>query len=447
MPKKKLTDAAVQKLTAEKGQRVDYFDVTLPGFGLRVSGPTPRNPEGRRSWMLFYRFGGEQKRLTLEPGYPAMGLGDARKAAGDALALLDKGQDPAAAKAAVKAEAARKRDTFQTVMDEFIKRHMEGKRRSPRYVEDVRRNFSNHVLPRWADRDIKSITRRDVIELLDAIVDKGTDVKGADGKKKHVKGGPISANRVLAAVRALFNWALRRGLIESTPASLVERPGEENQRERVLTADELRVIWTETAALGTPVIQFFRTAMMLGQRREETAGMRWADLDLEDKVWTIPAEMTKAGRLHIVPLPQAVADMLKAMPHKTFLNAKNETELSLYVFTGNGKAPISGYSAIKKRLDAKVTEARKKAEVADIAAWTLHDLRRTVATEMARLGVARLTISKVLNHADRSVTGIYDRHGYLAEKRHALETWATYLDGLVNPRPDNVVELRPAVAL
>ncbi len=443
MPKIKMTDAAIQRLSVERGQRVDYFDATLPGFGLRISGPTDRNPQGRRSWMLFYRHGGEQRRLTLEPGYPAMGLAAARKRAGDALAQLDEGKDPGVEKAGRRAEAARKPDTFENVMNEFIKRHMEGKRRAPRYVEDTRRNFRNHVLPRWGERHIKTITRRDVIELLDAIVDSGTDVKGEDGKRRHVDGGPIAANRVLAAIRALFNWALRRGLVDTTPASLVERPGEETRRERVLTAEELRAIWPAAEALGAPVGAFFRVLTLLGQRREETSGMRWADIDLAGKVWVIPAEMTKAGRLHAVPLPPAVIDILEQIPRKTFRAEDGKTYPSPFVFTSNGDASISGYSAIKRRLDAKVAAVRAAANEDDIAPWTMHDLRRTVATEMARLGVPRLTIGKVLNHADRSVTGIYDRHTYLPEKRQALETWAAYLEGLMGVAPaGNVVALR-----
>ena len=445
MPTVKLTDAAVQRFKAPPGGRIEYFDATLPGFGVRVAGPTGRSPDGRKSWVLFYRFGGEQKRLTIEPGYPAQSLADARKRAGDALALISKGTDPAAEKAAVKVTNARRPDTIANVVEEFIKRHMEGKRRAPRYIEETRRNFDNHVLPKWRDRDIKSIARRDVIELLDGIMDAGTKVRQPDGTTKHVKGGPIAANRVLAAVRARFNWALRRGIIETTPAALVERPGEETRRERTLTTDELRAIWRRMEALSYPVGPFFRMVLLTGQRREEVATMAWADIDLVEKVWTIPAEVTKAGRGHAVPLSPAAIELLEAMPRKTIRDAKGRTVPSPHVFTTAGATPISGYSAVKKRLDAAVTKARAEADLAPLPGWTLHDLRRTAATEMGRLGVSRFIISRVLNHADRSVTGIYDRHSYIAEKRHALEVWASYLAGLMEPPEDNVVALRSAV--
>lgn len=445
MPTVKLTDAAVQRLKAPPGGRVEYFDATLPGFGVRVAGPTGRSPEGRKSWVLFYRHGGEQKRLTIEPGYPALSLADARKRAGEALALLSQGTDPGSAKAETKTAAARKPDTVENVVAEFIKRHLEGKRRAPRYIEETRRNFDNHVLPRWRDRDIGSITRRDVIDLLDAIVDSGTRVRGDDGKMRHVKGGPIAANRVLAAVRALLNWALRRGLIETTPAALVERPGEETRRERTLSADELRLIWPAAEGLGYPMGAFFRLVMLTGQRREEVATMAWADIDVDAKVWTIPAIVTKAGRVHAVPLAPAAMDLLRSIPRKSARNKAGLLAPSPHVFTMTGENAISGYSAGKKRLDAAVEKARLAAEIEKpFAPWTVHDLRRTCATEMGRLGVSRFTISKVLNHADRSVTGIYDRHSYLEEKRAALEVWADYLVGLTRSATANVVALRAA---
>ena len=441
MPTAKLTDASVQRYKAAPGARVEYFDATLPGFGVRVAGPTKRSPDGRKSWVLFYRFGGEQRRLTIEPAYPTLGLADARKKAGDALALLSKGTDPGAAKAETKAAAARKPDTVANVVEEFMRRHMEGKRRAPRYIAETRRNFTLHVLPHWRDRAITSITRRDVIELLDKVADGGAKVTTEDGSVKVVRGGRIAANRVLAAIRALFNWALRRGLIEKTPAALVERPGEEVRRERTLSADELRTIWPKAEALGYPMGNFFKMVLLTGQRREEVATMAWADIDLGAKVWTIPGEVTRAGRGHAVPLSPAALELLQAVPRKTALNAAKKLVPSPHVFSFTGDHPISGYSAAKKRLDGAVTKARKEAGLEPLAPWTVHDLRRTVATEMGRLGVARFTISRVLNHSDRGTTAIYDRHTYLEEKRHALEAWSAYLEGLTKLKHQNVVAL------
>jgi len=440
MPTVKLTDAAVQRLKAPRGGRVDYFDASLPGFALRVAGPTDRTPEGRRTWTLFYRYGGTQKRLSFDPPYPALGLAEARRRAGNALAALAEAKDPAAAKAEAKAATARTPDTIANVIELFIKRGLELKHRAPRYVEETRRNFRNHVLPRWGERDIKSITRRDVIELLDAVMDHGSKVKRGDGKRRKAPGGPISANRTLAAIRALFNFALRRGIIDSTPVALVERPGQETSRDRTLNAEETRAIWQAADGLGSPFGPFFRLALLTGQRRNEIAQMRWADLDLNAGTWTLAAEATKAGRAHVVPLTLPAVEILRGLPRKA-VTTDRATKPSPYALTTAGDAPISGFSKAKPRLDQAIAKAR---DGAALAPWTIHDLRRTVATEMGRLGVSRFVIGRILNHADRAVTGIYDRHSYLAEKRHALELWAQYLDTLTRPTGGNVVALRAA---
>jgi integrase len=417
MPTVKLTDAGVQRLKAPPGGRVDYFDAAYPGLALRVTGAVDQRPE-RRTWTLFYRFGGKQRRLTFEPGYPALGLAEARDTANKAKLAIQAGVDPGAAKAEAKAEAARAPDTIANVVEVFIRRDLEGKKRAPRYIAETRRIFDNHVLPRWADRAIATITRRDVIELLDAVMDSGSVRKDDDGKRK-LPGGPIIANRVLAAIRAMFNWALRRGIIEATPAALVERPGEETQRDRTLKADEIRVLWPRFQALEYPFGPFFQMALATGQRREEVARMRWADIDIGEQLWILPAEATKAARGHAVPLSPLAMALLVGLP-----------KLGTYVFTTTRDHPISGFSKAKTRLDAIGTSDGTNASI--LAPWTIHDLRRTAATEMGRLGVSRFIIGKVLNHADRSVTGIYDRHAYLQEKRNALGAWASYLDGLVH---------------
>jgi integrase len=437
MPTVKLTDAAVRRLTAPKNARIDYFDAAFPGLALRVTGGADLRPE-RRTWTLFYRFGGKQRRLTFEPGYPALGLADARVAATQAQLQIKAGVDPAEVKAAAEETAARAPDTFSHVVETFIRLDLERRKRAPRYIAETRRIFGNHVLPRWAGRDIKSITRRDVIELLDAVMDGGTVAKDADGKRKKLSGGPIIANRTLAAVRALFNWALRRGMIDATPAALVEAPGEETARARILTADEIRAVWAVAGGLGYPFGPFFQLALITGQRREEVAQLQWPHVDLHEMTWTLPAEATKAARTHVVPLAPLAIDILKALPRKTVTDGRG-TKPSRYAFTTSGEAPISGFSKAKTRLDLAIAKAR---DGVALAPWTIHDARRTAATEMGRLGVSRFIIGKVLNHADRSVTGIYDRHAYLQEKRHALETWAAYLDSLSRPSGGNVMPLR-----
>jgi integrase len=424
MPTVKLTDAAVRRLTAPKNSRIDYFDAAFPGLALRVTGAADQRPV-RRTWTLFYRFGGKQRRLTFELGYPGLSLAKARQAATDAQLQIRAGVDPAAAKMAAKKLAARAPDTMANAVELFIRLDLERRKRAPQYISGTRRIFQNHVLVRWADRDIKSITRRDVIELLDAVMDNGT---------------PIAANRTLAAIRALFNWALRRGMIESTPAALVERPGDEVHRERTLTAEEIRTVWSAAATLGYPFGPFFRLALITGQRRDEVARMRWDDLDLNTRLWTLPAEATKGRRTNVVPLAPLAIDAIRLLPRMGHVSG-GETKPSPYVFTTAGTAPISGFSKAKSRLDQTIASICGNVP----APWTIHDLRRTAATEMGRLGVSRFIIGKVLNHADRTVTGIYDRHAYAEEKRHALEKWAQCLSSLIQSPETNVVALRPVI--
>lgn len=450
MPTLKLTDAAVQRLKAAPGTRIEYFDALLPGFALRVSGPTKGAGEGRRSWVAFYRRGRRLRRLTIGT-YPAFKLGEAREAAREALQAAARGEDPAAAK---RAANSREPDTVESVIDEFMSRHMKGKLRSASYVVSTRRLFDNHVLPSWRGRDIKSIARRDVIELLDSIVDRLAAGKGGAKKGAKVLGGPIAANRVLAAVRKLFNWSLQRGLIESTPAALVERPGEETRRERSLLAEEIAELWPCFGDVPYPFGAFFKMLLVTGQRRSEVATMRWADLDEAERTWTIPSDQTKAGRGHAVPLSPLAVDIIAECRRESLATWK---ELGEFVFTTTNEGPISGFSKAKRRLDGLVAKARAKAKknagrtskddgsAGDaLTPWTNHDLRRTVGTGLGRLGVSRLVIARVLNHADRSVTGIYDRHEYLDEKRHALEAWAAYLVNVISPAGENVVPMRGA---
>ena len=166
--------------------------------------------------------------------------------------------------------------------------------------------------------------------------------------------------------------------------------------------------------------------------------MRWEDVDLSEGTWTLPAEATKAGRSHVVPLAPLTIEILKGLPRKTII-AAHVVRPSPYVFTTAGGVPVAGFSKAKPRLDQTIARAGGGTA---LDPWTIHDLRRTAATGMARLGVSRFNIGKILNHADRSVTGIYDRHAYLTEKREALDKWAAYLKSLAAAPEDNVVALR-----
>jgi hypothetical protein len=203
-----LTKLSVEKIALEPRRELFVWDSRVPGFGVRVY------PTGKRMYVFQYRTrAGQQRRVAIGLHGPFT-VEKAREAAADLYEAVRRGRDPVEEQ---KAGAQRERDTIESVIEEFMARYMAGRGRAPRYIEETRRNFDKHVLPRWRGRDLRGITRRDVIELLDGIVDEGK---------------PVAANRTLAAVRKLFNWALQRGIIDASPVVLVEMPGAERKRER-----------------------------------------------------------------------------------------------------------------------------------------------------------------------------------------------------------------------
>jgi integrase len=436
MPKLKLTDLAVKRLKAPRGVQVDYFDLSLPSFGLRVTGPTPRTPDGRKSWFAFYRLGSQQRRLTFQPPYPGLGLADARQQAREAFQAVGRGEDPASKQRALWAEkrrlAERGPDTVENVFAEFMKRHMAGKERAPGYIAGVRRNFDNHVLPYWRGRLIGSITRRDVIELLDRIIDAG---KASAGQMRK-QGGPYAANRTRGAIIKLFNWSIQRGIVETSPAAMVEKPGTERSRDRVLSDAELKLIWCATEALTYPWRPYFRLLIATGQRREETARIRWRDIDEAEAIWLIPAEATKADRAHAVPLSRLALASLSECPQGGGYVFTTRRQTRRPGMKGEpGEAPLGAFGKAKTVLDAEIARIAAETGAPLPQPWTIHDLRRTATTTLGRLGVARFIQQRILNHADRGVTAVYDRYSYLPEKRAALDRWAKHIETLVNPPP------------
>jgi integrase len=402
----KLTDLMVEKLGAPSTGRREIFDQALPAFGMRVT------DSGVKSWFLMTRINGKLARLTLGR-YPALKLAKARQKARDQLKEIGEGKDPRAAK-----PAPRRPDTVRNVVDEFLKRHAKVNNRS---WPEAERIFNFDIIPAWGARDIRSISRRDVLELLDKIVDRGS---------------PIMANRTLAHVRKLFNWSIARDLIDVSPCAKVAPPGKAIDRDRVLSDDEIAAVWQAAGRLGHPFATFVRVLLLTAQRREEVASMRRDQLDLDAALWTMPREATKSDRVHEVPLSPVVVDMLSAMPTLVIRDDAGRDIESPFVFTTTGRSPVSGFSKMKTALDA----------ASGVTGWRLHDLRRTAATGMARLGTAPHVVEKVLAHSSGIISGVaavYNRAGYDAEKRAALDAWARRVDAIVHGEPENVVRIEP----
>jgi integrase len=390
-----------------KEKRYELPDAALPCFYLVVQ------PSGYKSFALRYRAAGKPRKLTIG-AFPKISLEAARKLAREAAVAVARGEDPGEQKMA----ARRPSDVPQTI-EELAALFMEGyARKNTREVtwRETERILNRDVLSKWQRRRIDSIHRRDVIALLDGIANEHS----------------VAANRTLAALRRMFAWACERDLLEASPCYGVRAPSQEVSRDRVLSDDELRLVMRAANALEAPFGPFVKILALTLQRRSEVAGMRWGEIDWAQALWTLPASRAKNASEHLVPLPAGAMDILDAMKSARFAGSD-------FVFTGTGRSPISGFSKAKRQLDALIAADNG----GPIAPWRLHDLRRTGASKMPRLGVALPVVEKILNHTSGSfagVVGVYQRHSFADEKRQALETWAAFLDRLCGGA-DNTAEL------
>jgi len=379
------------------------------------------NPSGAKSWAFRYRWLGKTRKLTLGT-YPKMKLAAARGAAEAAVANLDKGIDPAAVKAE---EDAREPRSVEAVTEEWLTRYVKPNTAEKSAIE-FERIVRREMQPAWKHKRITDVTKPDVLKLLDTIVDRGAS---------------IMANRVYEVIRMFFNWSVKRGYLDKSPAAGTEPPTVEKSRERVLSEVELTEIWTVLPALGYPVGPFVRFLLLTAQRRGEGATMKWADVDLENAMWTLPAEapkqVNKAARVHDVPLSPAAVEILEQLPRFKYINDDGEEVDGEYIWTTtSGRKAINGFSKLKTRIDSATLARRAKAGIkGNIADWTLHDLRRTATTHMAKT-VPPHVLAAILNHLPESVQGvtsIYNRFRYTEERRAALEAWAEYLGALEKP--------------
>ena len=267
------------------------------------------------------------------------------------------------------------------------------------------------LLPAWKDRKLPAIGRRDVIALLDEIV---------------ARGAPIHANRVLALCSTIFNFAIGRDLTEHNPAHKVPRPALERSRERRLSDDEVRRLWLALEPEPLKIQAVYKLALLTAARRSEILGLAWSELDLERGWWTLPAGRAKSGEEHRIPLSPTAVSLLRQL---------EDGHKSAFVFPGGRLGrPVANPQKWIARI-------RQRAALED---FRFHDLRRTAASGMSSIGVPRLTISKLLNHAEGGITKIYDRHSYDPEKRAALLKWDRHLTAMVQGEEaaSNVIALQ-----
>jgi integrase len=404
----KLTQRRIETLECPAGAKdALVFDDEQRGLGVRVTAG------GGKSYLAQYTLGRQKRRIPLG-SCSAISLAAARAAVQEILGKVATGRDPAAERKAAALEAARKAAhealTLEALLEQWEALHLADRRERYRAeaVRAVKLAFVDRLKAPAAD-----LSRTTVVRVLDGLA--------RDGK-------PAMASRTAAYGRAAYHWAVKRGSLASNPfQDLPLAPIA--KRERVLADDELRAVWEATAGPG-PFNAIVRTLILTGQRREEVGRMAWSEVAPDLSSWTIPASRAKTGAVHIVPLSTEAQAILRAAPR---------LEDSDLVFPGL-RGPFSGFSKSKAALD-------KASGVND---WRLHDLRRTMATGLQRLGVRLEVTEAVLNHIAGSragIVGVYQRHAWSEEKRVALNAWGEHVAAIIEGReaPGNVTPLRRSV--
>jgi len=428
---KALTDTAIRSLKPSTTRR-EIPDGKVGGLYYVLQ------PSGAASWALRYRHLGKPCKLTIGSG--AIPLPDARDLAREALVKIARGDNPAAEKAAAKQEAKATpkaaSDLVEKVVASFLDRYA-AKNCKPTTYSEYKRILESNVVSAWRGRRLSEMTRADVHELLDGIIDRGAAVQ---------------ANRTLAALRTMSNWALERGTIDSNPCAGVKAPTQEKSRERVLTDDEIRLAWLAFEKAGWPFGRLGQLLLLTGARRDEIAEAKWSELDANNKLLILPSLRMKAGQEHEIPLTDKAMEIIESLPKIAAKPKKGEkTSEPEFLFTTSGERPVSGFSKGKQSIDRMIADMIR-AELGDEAPapahWVFHDLRRTVATNLQKLGVRLEVTEAVLGHTSGSragVVGIYQRHTFADEKRAALEAWARKLEAIVSGKvAANVVELASA---
>jgi integrase len=416
----KLNEETVKRLPAPAtGNRITYFaGATIQGakaprgFGVRVTAA------GARAFVLNYRLRGREHRFTIG-AWPDWSVLKAVREARNVRHRVDRGENPIEDRTPSPATAS-----VASILDEFVARYVRNHKQPlrERTADEYESAFKRLVKPHIGKLGKYEVRRSHIIKMLDEIEDAN---------------GPVMADRTLAYVRKAFNWYATRDDQFNVPVvrGMARIKPKERARTRVLSDDEIRAIWPELAKAGT-FGALVKMLLLTAQRRDEVAHMSRQEIG-NDGIWTIPAERYKAKRPNFVPLSKAALAVIAAQPKHDDCD---------YVFPSRAKSPYSGFSKSKTKLDKAIfavmkKQAKKGAKVEPIPNWTLHDLRRTAKTLMARAGVRPDISERVLGHVIAGVEGTYDRHSYAEEKREALEKLAAMVERILNPLPSNVQSL------
>ena len=387
MPRIKLTKSTIDSLPTHKSDVV-YWDAGVPGFAVKVT------PKGRKVFIVLYRTGGAGSKLrkyTIGP-YGRVTLHQARVAAQKVFAAKLEGRDPAAEKREAKRQVVA--DRVVDLLETFIAQRL-SKNRS---VAEISRLLRREVGKPWAGRSVHEITKRDVVEIVSAI---------------EQRGAPGAANKTLKSIKTFLRWCVGRAILDRSPAEGVPLPAREVARDRVLDDRELAQVILAARKIGGPYGGIVELLALTGQRREEVAGLQRDELDLAQRIWTIPKARTKNAKAHILHLSEQALAVLKRADQREPL-----------VLAPLGTKTFQNFTHAKRLLD----------QLSGVIGWRLHDLRRTCVSGMARLGVAPHVADKILNHQTGTISGVaavYQRHEFLAERRAALDLWGAHVGKLL----------------
>ena len=376
------TDAWLRKLKPPV-EREDFRDRGTRGLQLRSS------PSGVKTFSFVFRLGSKMGRATLGR-YPDVDLKFARTKADEFRKLVSQGIDPRSEK---RAKRRLQEMTVELMVHEFIQTYAKPKNSSWKQAESNLRLYLSNF---YGTQPISEVTRADIHQILDDLIarDKQT-----------------AANRALAHIRKFFGWLVERGYLNHSPADHIKPRHKESERHRVLSDAEIKAIWNAAEAMSGPYSAWLKLLLLCGQRRVETASMRRSQII--DGSWHLSATDTKNKQPHIIPLPNQAQRLVDQLIEK---------EGNFLIKSGrNGDRPVNGFSKAKLQMD----------RLSGVENWKFHDLRRTVATNLTKLGIDRLILQKIINHSERGVTQIYDRYSYMDEKREALQKWADRLDDIV----------------
>lgn len=395
------------------------------GFGIRVL------PSGVKTWFFIYRIDGKRRFMNLGH-YPSISLSDARKKYRAAYDLYEHGKDPANMADQAK-EDRRKAPTVAELCGEYIERHAKPNKRSWAKDEEI---LNRDVIPAWGKRKAADITKRDVIQRLEGIVDRGS---------------PAMANYCFAIIRKMFNFAVERDVLPLSPCIGIKLPAQRQTRERALSETEIRTFWNnlDACAMSAEIRGALKLILVTAQRPGEVIGMHTSEIDGD--WWTIPAERAKNGKTHRVPLSPLAREIAEeAMAQVRGLReVPADDEYSGFLFPTPSKkkvqaiAPQALIVAVSRALASPVLDAKGKPVMGEdgkpktenkigLDHFTPHDLRRTAATNMAESGEMDEVIDAVLNHKKQGIIKVYNQYRYDREKQAALETWGRKLTSIIN---------------